>query len=155
MTDSHRPRRNSDDQAQIATAEGEFHITELQKMTVKQLQKVAKEEDISSFSGMKKQELIFEILKKRVATSGAMYGEGVLEVLPDGFGFLRSPDYSYMPSPDDTYVSPSQIRRFGLRTGNLISGLIRPPSHSRSLTPGYMASRASITSPTVRPGAVS
>ncbi len=127
MTDSDRPRRNSQNQAQIATAEGEFHITELQKMTVKQLQKVAKEEGISSFSGMKKQELIFEILKRRVATSGAMYGEGVLEVLPDGFGFLRSPDYSYMPSPDDIYVSPSQIRRFGLRTGNLISGLIRPP----------------------------
>jgi len=127
MTDSDRPRRNSHNPAQTATAEGEFHITELQRMTVKQLQKVAKEEGMTNFSGMKKQELIFEILKKRVATSGALYGEGVLEVLPDGFGFLRSPDYSYMPSPDDIYVSPSQIRRFGLRTGNLISGLIRPP----------------------------
>ncbi len=127
MADSEPPRQETYDETPTATAEGEFHITELQKMTVKQLQKVAKEEGITNFSGLKKQALIFELLKKRVATSGAMYGEGVLEVLPDGFGFLRSPDYSYMPSPDDIYVSPSQIRRFGLRTGNLISGLIRPP----------------------------
>jgi transcription termination factor Rho len=96
-------------------------------MTVKQLQEAAREEGLSNISGMKKQELIFEMLKRRVRKAGAMYGEGVLEVLPDGFGFLRSPDYSYMPSPDDIYVSPSQIRRFGLRTGNLVTGQIRPP----------------------------
>ncbi len=105
----------------------EFHIVDLQKMTVKELQKAAKEAGINNISGLKKQELIFQLLKRRVSMSGAMYGEGVLEVLPDGFGFLRSPDYSYMPSPDDIYVSPSQIRRFGLRTGNLIVGQIRPP----------------------------
>jgi transcription termination factor Rho len=96
-------------------------------MTVKELQEAAKEEGMTNTTGLKKQELIFQMLKKRVAKSGAMYGEGALEVLPDGFGFLRSPDYSYMPSPDDIYVSPSQIRRFGLRTGDLVTGQIRPP----------------------------
>ncbi|MFO8007956.1 MAG: transcription termination factor Rho [Candidatus Brocadiia bacterium] len=105
----------------------ELHISHLQKMTVKQLQELAHEEGLSKTSGMKKQELIFHLLKKRVNKTGAMYGEGVLEVLPDGFGFLRSPDYSYLPSQDDIYVSPSQIRRFGLRTGNLVMGQIRPP----------------------------
>ncbi len=104
-----------------------FHIVELQRMTVKQLQEAAKEEGLTNTSGMKKQELIFEMLKRRVKKSGSMYGEGVLEILPAGFGFLRSPDYSYLPSPDDIYVSPSQIRRFGLRTGNLVTGQIRPP----------------------------
>jgi transcription termination factor Rho len=103
------------------------NVADLQKMTVKELKKVAKEEDISNVSGMKKQDLIFNIIKKRINESGAMYGEGVLEVLPDGFGFLRSPDYSYMPGPDDIYVSPSQIRRFGLRTGHLVTGQIRRP----------------------------
>jgi transcription termination factor Rho len=96
-------------------------------MTVRELQEAAKEEGMTNTTGLKKQELIFQMLKKRVSKSGAMYGEGVLEVLPDGFGFLRSPDYSYMPSPDDIYVSPSQIRRFGLRTGDLVTGQIRPP----------------------------
>ncbi len=96
-------------------------------MTIKQLQELARGEGLATTSGMKKQDLIFELLKKRINKSGAMYGEGALEILPDGFGFLRSPDYSYLPSPDDIYVSPSQIRRFGLRTGNLVTGQIRPP----------------------------
>jgi transcription termination factor Rho len=112
--------------APTPTGEG-FHIVDLQRMTVKQLQKAAKDEGITNTTGLKKQELIFEMLKRRVSKSGAMYGEGVLEILPDGFGFLRSTDYSYMPSPDDIYVSPSQIRRFGLRTGSLVTGQIRPP----------------------------
>jgi transcription termination factor Rho len=110
----------------VRTTENRFHIVDLQKLTVKQLQKAAREEGITATTGMKKQELIFQMLKRRVNKS-SMYGEGVLEVLPDGFGFLRSPDYSFMPSPDDIYVSPSQIRRFGLRTGNMIVGQIRPP----------------------------
>ncbi|MFO7959294.1 MAG: transcription termination factor Rho [Candidatus Brocadiia bacterium] len=109
------------------TQTAEVHISDLQKLSIKELQEAAKAEGISNFGGMKKQELIFNLLKKRVDKTGAMYGEGVLEVLPDGFGFLRSPDYSYMPSPDDIYVSPSQIRRFGMRTGHLITGQIRPP----------------------------
>jgi transcription termination factor Rho len=105
----------------------ELHITELQRMTIAELHKIAKAEKVESYTGLKKQDLIFEILKKRVHQEGLMYGEGVLETLPDGFGFLRSPDYNYLPSPDDIYVSPSQIRRFGLRTGAIVSGQIRPP----------------------------
>ena len=79
---------------------------------------------------MKKQDLIFRILKERVKMNGLMYGEGTLEILPDGFGFLRSPDYHYLSCPDDIYVSPSQIRRFGLQTGSTVSGQIRPPKEN-------------------------
>ena len=106
---------------------GEMHISELQKMTMAQLLKAAKAEGVTEYTGLKKQELIFKILKNRVKQNGLMYGEGVLEILPDGFGFLRSPDYQYLPCPDDIYVSPSQIKRFGLRPGNIVSGQIRPP----------------------------
>ncbi len=106
---------------------GEMHITELQKMTIKELQDTAKKEGIKEYIGLKKQDLIFKILKDRVNQNGLMYGEGVVEVLPEGFGFLRSPDYNYLPCPDDIYISPSQIRRFGIRTGAVVSGQIRPP----------------------------
>lgn len=106
---------------------GEMHITELQKMTIKELQETAKREGIREYTGLKKQDLIFKILKERVNQNGLMYGEGVVEVLPEGFGFLRSPDYNYLPCPDDIYISPSQIRRFGIRTGAIVSGQIRPP----------------------------
>ncbi len=106
---------------------GEMHITELQKMTIKELQESAKREGITEYTGLKKQDLIFKILKERVNQNGLMYGEGVVEVLPEGFGFLRSPDYNYLPCPDDIYISPSQIRRFGIRTGAVVSGQIRPP----------------------------
>ncbi|MCC7212211.1 MAG: transcription termination factor Rho [Candidatus Brocadia sp.] len=104
-----------------------MHITELQKMTIKELQETAKSEGIKEYTGLKKQDLIFKILKERVNQNGLMYGEGVVEVLPEGFGFLRSPDYNYLPCPDDIYISPSQIRRFGIRTGVIVSGQIRPP----------------------------
>src|SRR4030067_2636079 len=109
---------------------GEMHITELQKMTIKELQETAKREGIKEYTGLKKQDLIFKILKERVNQNGLMYGEGVVEVLPEGFGFLRSPDYNYLPCPDDIYISPSQIRRFGIRTGAVVSGQIRPPKDS-------------------------
>lgn len=109
---------------------GSTHITELQKMTVTELHEVAKGEGLEEYVGLKKQDLIFRILKERINQTGMMYGEGVLEVLPDGFGFLRSPEYNYLPCPDDIYVSPSQIRRFGLRTGHTVSGQIRPPKES-------------------------
>ena len=109
---------------------GEIHLTELQKMTMPQLIKTAKTEGIIEYMGLKKQDLIFKILKERVKQNGLMYGEGTLEVLPDGFGFLRSPDYNYLPCPDDIYVSPSQIRRFGLKTGAIVSGQIRPPKEN-------------------------
>jgi len=106
-----------------------LHIAELQKMTVAELHTLAKKEGLVEYAGLKKQDLVFHILRQRVQATGLMFGEGVLEVLPDGFGFLRSPDYSYMPSPDDIYVSPSQIRRFGLRTGHVVAGQIRPPKN--------------------------
>jgi len=106
---------------------GELHISELQKLTMAQLLATAKKEGLTEYTGLKKQDLIFKILKNRVKANGLMFGEGVLEILPDGFGFLRSPDYNYLPCPDDIYVSPSQIRRFGLRPGNIVSGQIRPP----------------------------
>ena len=109
---------------------GDMHITALQKMTIKELQETARKEGAKECSGLKKQDLIFKILKERVNQNGLMYGEGVVEVLSEGFGFLRSPDYNYLPCPDDIYISPSQIRRFGIRTGAVISGQIRPPKEN-------------------------
>jgi len=109
---------------------GELYLTDLQKMTVAELHDIAKKEGIIEYSALKKQDLIFRILKERIRQNGLMYGEGVLEVLPDGYGFLRNTDYNYLSSSDDIYVSPSQIRRFGLRTGNIVSGQIRPPKDS-------------------------
>ena len=108
----------------------ELHLIDLQKMTVSELHEICKKEVIEDYIGLKKQDLIFKILKKRITDNGMMVGEGVLEILPDGFGFLRSPEYNYIPCPDDIYVSPSQIRRFGLRNGNIITGQIRPPKES-------------------------
>ncbi|OHB60084.1 MAG: transcription termination factor Rho [Planctomycetes bacterium RBG_13_46_10] len=109
---------------------GELYLTDLQKLTVAELHEIAKKEGITEYSALKKQDLIFRILKERIRQNGLMYGEGVLEVLPDGYGFLRNPRYNYLSSSDDIYVSPSQIRRFGLRTGNIVSGQIRPPKDS-------------------------
>jgi transcription termination factor Rho len=109
---------------------GTTHISELQQMTMPQLLTRAKNEGLTDYSGLKKQDLIFKILKERVKQNGLMFGEGTLEVLPDGFGFLRSPDYNYLPCPDDIYISPSQIRRFGLRTGAVVAGQIRPPKEN-------------------------
>jgi len=111
-------------------AEDQVHIGQLQKMTIAELHDLAKADGIVEYTGLKKQDLIFKILKERSSKSGVMYGEGVLEVLPDGFGFLRSPRYSYYPCPDDIYISPSQIRRFGIRTGAVVSGQIRPPKEN-------------------------
>jgi transcription termination factor Rho len=107
-----------------------IHIAELQRMTMAELIATAEVEQVPDVSGLKKQELIFRILKERVKLKGMMYGEGTLEILPDGFGFLRSPDYHYLSCPDDIYVSPSQIRRFGLRNGNTVAGTIRPPKEN-------------------------
>ena len=105
-------------------------INELQQMSMPDLIEEARKDDLEEISGMKKQDLIFKILKHRVRSSGLMYGEGTLEILPDGFGFLRSPEYHYLSCPDDIYVSPSQIRRFGLKTGTTVSGQIRPPKEN-------------------------
>jgi transcription termination factor Rho len=102
-------------------------IAELKEMSITKLTNVAKGLDIPGATGMRKQELIFKILQAQTEKSGLIFSEGVLETLPDGFGFLRAPDYNYLPGPDDIYVSPSQIRKFDLRTGDTISGQIRPP----------------------------
>jgi transcription termination factor Rho len=110
--------------------QNDIHIAELQRMSMSQLIDEARKENLADYTGIKKQDLIFRILKERVKLNGLMFGEGTLEVLPDGFGFLRSPDYHYLSCPDDIYVSPSQIRRFGLRTGATVSGQIRPPKEN-------------------------
>jgi transcription termination factor Rho len=102
-------------------------IVELKSKTVSELCSIAKELDIQGASGLKKQEIIYKILQAQAVRNGLVFGGGVLEVLPDGFGFLRSPDYSYMPGPDDIYVGPTQVKRFLLRTGDLVTGQIRPP----------------------------
>ena len=107
-----------------------FQIADLQKMTMGELMEEARKEKLEEVAGVRRQDLIFRILKERVKQSGLMYGEGTLEILPDGFGFLRSPDYHYLSCPDDIYVSPSQIRRFGLRTGCTVAGQIRPPKEN-------------------------
>ncbi len=102
-------------------------IAELKEMGVQRLTQVAKDLNLQGIGGLRTQELIFQILKAQAEQSGFIFSEGVLEVLPDGFGFLRAPDYNYLAGPDDIYVSPSQIRRFDLHTGDTISGQIRPP----------------------------
>ncbi|OLE74031.1 MAG: transcription termination factor Rho [Acidobacteria bacterium 13_1_20CM_2_57_8] len=102
-------------------------IAQLKEMNISALTQVAKDLNIQGASGMRKQELIFKILQAQTEKSGFIFSEGVLETLPDGFGFLRAPDYNYLPGPDDIYVSPSQIRKFDLRTGDTVSGQVRPP----------------------------
>jgi transcription termination factor Rho len=104
-----------------------MNIKDLKELKINELYKIAKELNVEGASGMRKQELIFAILQAQTEKNGLIFGEGVLEILPDGFGFLRAPDYNYLPGPDDIYISPSQIRRFNLRTGDTVSGQIRPP----------------------------
>ncbi|OQX87481.1 MAG: transcription termination factor Rho [Candidatus Omnitrophica bacterium 4484_70.2] len=105
-------------------------IGNLKEMKIAELNRIAKELEINGISGLKKQDLIFRILQAKAEKEGLMFGGGVLEVLPEGFGFLRSPNYNYLPSPDDIYVSPSQIRKFSLRTGDTVSGQIRSPKEN-------------------------
>jgi transcription termination factor Rho len=109
------------------TKEKIMNIKELKQKKISELNKIARELNVEGASGLRKQELIFAILQAQTEKNGLIFGEGVLEILPDGFGFLRAPDYNYLPGPDDIYISPSQIRRFNLRTGDTVSGQIRPP----------------------------
>jgi transcription termination factor Rho len=104
-----------------------MNIVEIKRKPISELAILAKELNVPGASGMRRQDLIFAILQTQAEKNGAIYGEGVLETLPDGFGFLRAVDYNYLPGPDDIYVSPSQIRRFSLRTGDTVSGEVRPP----------------------------
>ena len=107
-----------------------MNISELKTMKISELTQLAKQYSVDGAAGMRKQELIFALLQAQIEKNGLIYGEGTLEILPDGFGFLRSPSYNYLPGPDDIYVSPSQIRRFNLRTGDTVSGQIRQPKES-------------------------
>ena len=104
-----------------------MNLKELKEKKITDLSAIAKELGVEGASGLRKQDLIFAILNTTSAKNGAIFGEGVLEILPDGFGFLRAPDANYLPGPDDIYVSPSQIRRFSLKTGDTVAGQIRPP----------------------------
>ena len=108
-----------------------LNITDLKDMSIQKLTQIAKDLAVAGATGMRKQDLIFQILKAQTELSGFIFSEGVLECLPDGFGFLRAPDYNYLPGPDDIYVSPSQIRKFDLQTGDTVSGQIRPPKEDR------------------------
>jgi len=112
---------------QQKSGEKPLDVVSLKQMKISELQKMAHKFNVENVAGLKRQDLIFKILQGQAQQSGLMFGEGVLEILEDGFGFLRSPNYNYLPSPDDIYVSPSQIRRFNLRTGDVVGGLIRPP----------------------------
>ena len=124
------------------------HIAALQKMQMPELLEIAETEGVEDAAGLKKQDLIFRILKQRVKLDGMMSGEGALEILPDGFGFLRSPDYHYLSCPDDIYVSPSQIRRFGLRTGATVKGTIRPPKETSVTSRCSASKRSTVKIPT-------
>ena len=110
--------------------EAVLYLTQLKQRNITELNEVARELKIDGAANLRKQELIFAILQAQTEKNGVIYGEGVLETLPDGFGFLRAPDSNYLPGPDDIYISPSQIRRFNLRTGDTVSGHIRPPKES-------------------------
>ncbi|WP_299976403.1 transcription termination factor Rho [Desulfobacula sp.] len=107
-----------------------MNLVKLNEMKISELTKLAKKYKVKGISGLKKQDLIFALLQANIEETGQVYGEGTLEILPDGFGFLRAPGYNYLPGPDDIYVSPSQIRRFNLRTGDTISGQVRKPKDS-------------------------
>ena len=124
----HARRRDASaaDRERAAASTG-LNITDLKDMSIQKLTQIAKDLNVAGATGMRKQDLIFQILKAQTEQSGFIFSEGVLEVLPDGFGFLRAPDYNYLPGPDDIYVSPSQIRKFDLQTGDTVSGQIRPP----------------------------
>ncbi|HTQ61117.1 MAG TPA: Rho termination factor N-terminal domain-containing protein, partial [Candidatus Solibacter sp.] len=115
---SHRKRHGGAAGAQANQKNGTLDLVELKDMSIQKLNQIAKDLGVTGTAGLRKQELIFKILQTQAEKSGLIFSEGVLECLPDGFGFLRAPEYNYLPGPDDVYVSPSQIRRFDLRTGD-------------------------------------
>ena len=111
----------------VISAGGVLNLKLLKRAKIGELAHIARDYNIEGATNMRKQEMTFAILQAQAARNGSILGEGVLDILPDGFGFLRAPDYNYLPGPDDIYISPSQIRKFNLRTGDIVSGLIRPP----------------------------
>ncbi len=116
-------------------------LVELKDMSIQKLNAIAKDLVVTGAAGLRKQELIFKILQTQAEKSGLIFSEGVLECLPDGFGFLRAPEYNYLPGPDDVYVSPSQIRRFDLRTGDTISGPDSPSQGRRAVLRPHQGGR--------------
>jgi transcription termination factor Rho len=126
--DSATPEKKMSIQEALDKAGEQLHISELQALNIKELAKLGKKYKLPNIGKMSKQDLIFAILQAQAEKHGLIFSEGVLEVLPEGYGFLRSPDYSYLPGPDDIYISPSQIRKFDLRTGDIVSGQIRMPN---------------------------
>jgi transcription termination factor Rho len=121
------PREVREVQVDVIEEEDGLNLKALKEKKIGELAQIARDFNVEGASSLRKQDLIFAILQAQAERSGFIYGEGVLEILSDGFGFLRSPDYNYLPGPDDIYVSPSQIRRFNLRTGDVVAGQIRPP----------------------------
>jgi transcription termination factor Rho len=113
--------------------ENKMELAELKAKTIAELLKIAEDLDIPGVSGLRKSELIYKVMESQSTTSGAIFAEGVLEIMDEGYGFLRSPDYNYLPGQDDIYVSPSQIKRFDLRTGDTISGQVRPPKTTNAI----------------------
>ena len=118
---------NQEEEIRPAATGEQMNLIQLKSMTISELQKFAKSLAVEGVGGLKKQDLIFKCLEAQAQRNGMIFAEGVLEGLPDGFGFLRSANYNYLPGPDDIYVSPSQIRRFDLRTGDVVNGQVRPP----------------------------
>lgn len=125
--ESAEPREVREVRVDVAEEEDGLNLKALKEKKIGELAQIARDFNVEGASSLRKQDLIFAILQAQAERSGFIYGEGVLEILSDGFGFLRSPDYNYLPGPDDIYVSPSQIRRFNLRTGDVVAGQIRPP----------------------------
>lgn len=126
-----------------------MNLKDLKEKKITELTTIAKDLNVEGAPGMRKQDLIFAILNNTAEKNGAISGEGVLEVLPDGFGFLRSPDFNYLPGPDDIYISPSQIRRFNLRTGDTVSGQIRPPKEGERYFALLKVSEVNFENPSV------
>src|SRR5512145_1166053 len=122
-----RDRVQGNSTTEATQTSGGLNLSELKEKTIADLNTIARDLNVQNMGGLRKQELIFKILQSQAEKDGLIFAEGVLEVLPDGFGFLRAPDYNYLPGPDDIYVSPSQIRRFNIRTGDTVAGQIRPP----------------------------
>ena len=126
-----RKRAPEEDKDRVAATS--INIAKLQAMSMPDLNQMARDLGVENFGTMRKHEVIFHILQKNAERAGVLFSEGVLEVLPEGFGFLRSQSFNYLPCPEDIYVSPSQIRRFDLQTGNLVAGQIRPPKEKETL----------------------
>ena len=133
--------------APVISEEGVLNLKSLKRAKITELAQMARDFNVDGATNMRKQEMIFAVLQAQAAKNGSILGEGVLEILPDGFGFLRAPDYNYLPGPDDIYISPSQIRKFNLRTGDVVSGLIRRPKKASDTSRCSRSNRSTTRTP--------